>query len=72
MGEKGKVWEDPILSMAGLCPGPSDKQSSDTLCRSVRQAAGGVGAAVSLGEAETMSEVPERSAVGARVRRSVF
>jgi hypothetical protein len=45
MGEKGKVLAS-LPSLHGRArPGPSDKQSSDTLCRSVRQDAVGVGAA---------------------------
>ena len=54
--------------LGGAKPRPSDKQNSDTLCGSVRQEAGGVGAGVSLGTTEAMSEMPECSGLGARVR----
>lgn len=71
MGEKGKVLDDPLLSLTGEARA-SDNQSSDTLCGSVRQDAGGVGAELSVGQTEAMSEVPECSGLGTWVRGSLL
>jgi hypothetical protein len=72
MGEKGKVLDDPLLSLAGRKPRASKKQSSDTLCGSVRQEADGVGAELSLEETGAMSEVQQCSAMGSWVRGSLL
>ena len=72
MGREGQGLDDPLLSWAGLCAPGIRSTSFDTLCGSVRQDAGGVGAPVSVGAARAMSEVPGPSGLGARVCGGVF